>query len=115
MAHHDRFSVRRAHNGMRRIGWNDTDETRSRPFRAPAGRDVQLALQHMPNLFLRMEMLRNRRTSVEFIMRKCHIDGVEVATAPAGLALYNRQFARVDKRHVRVLKGAGEPITLGFV
>src|SRR5580698_6894908 len=60
---------------------------------------LDLAFNHLPDLFLRMEVFVNGRVARELIVREGHARRVEIASIPARQALDNIEAAGVDKGH----------------
>src|SRR5260370_42216951 len=65
-----------------------------------ANRYFQLAFDDFVNLFLRVEMLMDRRARVELVMCECHAWRVEIAASPAWQTFDSGQFVGIDEWHV---------------
>lgn len=63
--------------------------------------DLELALHHLIDFFLRMEMLVNGSATRENVMRERQARRVEIASIPTRQALNYRQAADIDKGHSR--------------
>lgn len=59
---------------------------------------LEFALDHLPDLFLGMEVLVNGRATREIIVRECHAGRMEVASIPARQALNDIEAAGINKR-----------------
>src|ERR1700736_5778690 len=70
IVHNDRLATRDGSYGMRRIGWNYSGKARTCALGDSANRDLQLAFDHFPHFFLRMEVLMDRRARGELVMRE---------------------------------------------
>src|SRR5208282_1143614 len=92
-------------DGMARITGHDGHQTRAGNLRYAVDGHLQLALDHLVDLFLRMEVLVNCRAPLEVVMRKRHARRVEIASIPAGQAFGDRKAAGVDKRHSGLPRG----------
>jgi hypothetical protein len=70
---------------MADITWDDCNQARSRDLSQAVDGHFELALNHLVDLFLRMEVLVNGRAALEFVVREmsCSTSGNSVHTSPA--------------------------------
>jgi hypothetical protein len=100
--HNDYLTVRYRLYGMRRVGWDYSGKTRTQTLRHAVDRQFQFALNDVINLFLGMEMLVDCRACIEFIVSKCHVRRIKIATPPARQVLDDREFFGIDKCQGRI-------------
>ena len=93
----DRFAAGDRLDRMSCVGWNDSDEAGPHALGHTVDRDLQFAFDDLPHLFLRMEMLMNRRAGVEFVVRESHAGRIKVTASPSGLAFDHRQLVGIDE------------------
>src|SRR6266851_5309825 len=84
---------------MGRVGRNYRDETRTGQQHVGADRNFELALDHVPDLFICMRMLMDPRSRLEHEVSECHVLAVEAAPLPTREAFGDFQITRVNKRH----------------
>jgi len=68
-------------------------------LRHPVDSHLELALEHLPDFLLRMEMLVDGGAAREIVVRERHILGVEIASLPTRQALNDRKSAGIHDRH----------------
>src|SRR5580704_7184828 len=64
---------------------------------------AKLALYHLVNFFLSMNVLMNGRTAHEVVVCECHISRVEIASIPTWQSLNDPKTACIHKGHGKVL------------
>src|SRR3981081_3275833 len=103
--HHDDLTVCDRLHKMWSVRWYDPDKTGTDPLSNAADSELQFAFDHFVHFFLRMAMLMDRGSCVEFIMREGHVGRIEVAASPARQPFDCRQFAGIDEWHTPPPRG----------
>lgn len=87
---------------MTSIRGDDSNKAWAYGFADTLDRQFQFAFDHFVDFLLRMAVLVDRCAGAEFIVRKRHVRGMEIAAEPAGQALDDRQAGDIDQRHVYI-------------
>src|SRR5262249_55863464 len=87
IVHDNGSTVSKSLDGMWYVTWQDCDYAWWEDLSNPLDGHFEFALDHLIDLFLRMKMLMNRRTTHKFVVRECHVRRVEVAAVPSWKAL----------------------------
>src|SRR6476646_3310351 len=74
-------------------------QPRSGHLRHTVDSHLELALEHLPDFLLRMEMLVDGGAAREIVVRERHILRVEIASLPTRQALNDRKSAGIHDRH----------------
>jgi len=99
MVDDDRPSVREGLDRMADIARHDRNQARSRDLGHAIDGHLELALDHLIDFFLGMEVFVYGRAAREGVVCECHARRVEIASEPAREALDNVEAAGVDKGH----------------
>src|SRR5258706_14457660 len=84
---------------MASVGRHDRDQAGAGDHGHAVDGDLELALDHLIDFFLGMEVLVNGRAAREVVGGERYVRRMEKATVPAGQALDNLETADVDKGH----------------
>ena len=95
----DDAPVREGFDRMPDISQDDGNQACPGDLRHAVDGHLKLTLDHLVDLFLGMEVLVNGGAAREIVVRKRHTRRVEIASQPAGQALYNIQAVGVDEGH----------------
>src|SRR6516225_10098816 len=87
------------HNRVRGAGGNDCCGAGAKAALFIAEREVQLSLDDVPNLFVRVRVRVQGSAGVDFVISEGHVVGVEKTTAPTLFRLQLRKRARIDESH----------------
>src|ERR1700681_3927991 len=99
MVHDDGSAVGQRPDRMAGIGRDDRNQSGSGDLSHAVDGDLELALDHLIDLFLRMEVLMDGRAAREVVVSERHARRMEKAPRPAGQALDYLETAGVDKGH----------------
>jgi len=89
-------------HGMADVARHDRDDARSDDLDLAVNGHLKFTLDHLIDLFLRMEVLVNGRATLEVVVRERHARRLEIASIPARQALNHIEGAGVYEGH-RVL------------
>jgi len=89
---------------MRHARRHDGNQPRASNLCNTVDRHLKFPLDHFVNLFLRMEMLVDRRAAYEVIMCERHTGRVKIAPVPTGQALNDTKASGIYERHKKELR-----------
>ena len=83
----------------RTFAGHNCDQARAGDPRHAVDGDLEFALDHFIDFFLRMEVFVDGRTALEVVVCEGHARRVKIASGPARQAFYRIEAAGVDERH----------------
>src|SRR5439155_5403891 len=87
VVNNDGTAIGEGFDRMADISRHDSDQTRPGNLRDTVDRNLDLALDQLPDFFLGMEVFVNGGASFEVVMRECHARGMKIPSIPARQAL----------------------------
>src|SRR5262249_50997790 len=99
MVNNDRAPIREGLHRMPHTTRNNRHHAWLNDLRHTIDGELQLALDHVVDLLLRMVVVMHRRAARKIVMRKGHVRRVEVASTPARQTLNHTKLTRIDDWH----------------
>src|SRR5215469_459939 len=102
MVHNDCSPISHGVDRMSDTARHDRYESGPNDLRHSLDSQLQFALDHLINFFLRVKVFMNGRTTHEAVMGKRHVRGVKIASMPARQTLYFAETADVHNWHIQL-------------
>ena len=92
-------SIGQGFDRMANIARHHCDQPRFHDLNHAVDGHFEFTLDDLVDFFLRMEVLVNNRTAPEIVVRKRHVLGVKISSAPARQTLNDIEAVGVNKGH----------------